>query len=376
MANNGRKRRQEKEVGAAAAGQGQNDDGAWRLVGMDVHKEHCQVCIETELGVVLERRYKTQAQELDRVFGASKSMKVLMEASTESEWVAQRLESLGHQVVVADPNYAAMYGTRSRKIKTDRRDAAALLDALRSGTYRPAHRRSEPMRDIRVQLLIRDHLVGARSKSISLCRSVLRQYGVGIPGGEAETFVMRGEPLVTVEAVGQGVKEAVSRVLKEIKELDEQIEQMDQELTLKTKEQPQVQILMSTPGVGPVVGLGVMALIDQEQRFQRSKQVGSYLGLVPGEHSSGEGKKRTRITKTGDGMVRRLLVQAAHSLMRSKKPEAAGLQQWAGKIKERSGRSVAAVALARKLAGILWAMMRDGTQFGDQANKVAQRRAA
>ena len=75
-------------------------------------------------------------------------------------------------------------------------------------------------------------------------------------------------------------------------------------------------------------------------------------------------------------MVRRLMVQAAHSLMRSKKPEAAGLQKWANKLKEKRGRSVAAVALARKLAGILWAMMRDGTKFGARANQGAQRRAA
>ena len=92
--------------------------------------------------VLLERQVETSRGDLDRVFGTRAPMRILIESGPESEWVAQALEALGHEAVVADPNYAAMYGTRSRKIKTDRRDVAALAEACRTGVYRPAHRAS------------------------------------------------------------------------------------------------------------------------------------------------------------------------------------------------------------------------------------------
>jgi transposase len=291
--------------------------------------------------------------------------------------VAQYLESLGHQVIVADPNFAPMYATRSRKIKTDRRDAQALLDALRAGTYRPAHRRSEEQRDVRVDLLTRDHLVRARTKSINLCRAVLRHYGVRIPsGGEAETFEERAQPLVTVEAVGQRVKEAVELMLQQQRELNDKIAQMDQKMEQQTKEQEPVRRLMSVPGVGVVTALAMVALVDQAQRFDNAKQVRSYVGLVPGEHSTGEGQRRTRITKTGDGMVRRLLVQCAHSLLRTKGMEGLALRSWAQRIADKSGRKIATVALARKLAGLLWALLRDGTRFGQKCSEAVSSKSA
>lgn len=90
--------------------------------------------------VVFERRIVTRAEQFASGFGGRARMRILLEASTESEWVATCLEELGHEVIVADPNFAAMYGTRTRRITTDRRDVAALADANRSGVYRPAYR--------------------------------------------------------------------------------------------------------------------------------------------------------------------------------------------------------------------------------------------
>ena len=98
-------------------------------------------------------------------------MRVLLESSTESEWVATCLEALSHQAVVADPNYAAMYGTRTRRIKTDRRDVAALAEANRTGVYRLAYRVSPAQRAIRQRLLVRDHFVRMRTHLINLLRS-------------------------------------------------------------------------------------------------------------------------------------------------------------------------------------------------------------
>ena len=108
-------------------------------IGIDVHKKESQLCIITEEGEVIEQRIRTERGRFAEVLGARGKAKVLMEASTESEWVARCLEELGHEVV-ADPNFAPMYGTKTRRVKTDKRDARALADACVSGTYREAHR--------------------------------------------------------------------------------------------------------------------------------------------------------------------------------------------------------------------------------------------
>jgi len=109
-------------------------------IGIDVHKGESQICIITPTGEMLERRVATRRERFAKVLAERPRARVLIEASTESEWVARCLEELGHEVVVADPDFAPMYATRTRKVKTDRRDARALAEACRLGAYRPAHR--------------------------------------------------------------------------------------------------------------------------------------------------------------------------------------------------------------------------------------------
>jgi transposase len=117
---------------------------------IDLHKLHSQIRIVTAAGtVVFEDRIRTSREAFGRVFGARPSLPIVVESSTESEWVAQTLEAIGHTVIVADPNYLPMYGARSRRIKTDRREAAALAEACRTGQYRRAHRVSPEARALR-----------------------------------------------------------------------------------------------------------------------------------------------------------------------------------------------------------------------------------
>jgi transposase len=111
---------------------------------------------------------------------------VLLAASTESEWVARGLEELGHEVVVADPNFAPMYATRSRRVKTDKRDARTLAEACKLGAYRPAHRTSEARRHMRAQLAVREVLVRTRTRSIALVSALVRREGLRVADGEAE----------------------------------------------------------------------------------------------------------------------------------------------------------------------------------------------
>ena len=118
-------------------------------IGMDVHKKESQLCILTEAGELIERRIRTEGSRFADVLGQRPRARILLEASTDSEWVARCLEELGHEVIVGDPNFAPMYATRTRKVKTDRRDARALADACLLGAYRPAHRLSDAQRHVR-----------------------------------------------------------------------------------------------------------------------------------------------------------------------------------------------------------------------------------
>ena len=164
-------------------------------IGIDVHKRECQVCILTERGELIERRIRTERGRLAEVLGQRERAKILLEASTESEWVAQCLEQMGHEVVVADPNFAAMYATRSRRVKTDKRDARTLAEACKLGAYRPAYRVSEARRHIRAQLTVRQALVRSRTRYIIVVGALVRGAGLRVGTGSSEAFLQRLAPL-------------------------------------------------------------------------------------------------------------------------------------------------------------------------------------
>jgi transposase len=329
-------------------------------IGIDEHKRDSQVCILAEGGeVVLEERIRTQRERLGELLGKRPKARVLVEASTESEWVARCLEGLGHEVVVADPNFAPMYATRSRRVKTDKRDARSLAEACRLGAYRAAHRTSDAKRHMRAQLAVREALVRTRTRYIALVSALVRREGLRIADGEAESFVKRVAALVLPGRLMAEVAPLLSLMLH----LNEQIAFMNGVLERLAHKDEQVSRLCTVPQVGPVTACAFVSAVDEPKRFSGPHQVEAYLGLVPGERSSGEKQHKGPITKTGNSRVRWLLVQVALSLLRVKKPETAHLREWAEKIAARRGKKTAVVALARRLAGILFAMMRDGTEY-------------
>lgn len=328
-------------------------------IGIDVHKNSSQICVLTEGGELIERRIKTDRSSLHSLFSARPPALILIESTTESEWVARYLEELGQQVIVADPNFAPMYATRSKKVKTDKRDARTLCEACRLGAYRPAHRTSDKQRNVRAHLAVRETLVQTRAKYISLIGALARREGCRIKSGVSRSFAAR------VEEAGlpQHVLIQIEPLLIMLTSLNDQIKQADEKLADIVKDDEVIKRLATVPGVGPVTATTYAATIDGVARFQDAKQVRSYLGLVPRENSSGEKQHRGRISKAGNSRVRSLLVEAAWSLLRWKTPKTQALHEWAMRIASRRGKAIAVVALARKLAGILFAIWRDGTEF-------------
>src|SRR5262249_37647580 len=151
---------------------------------IDLHRRNSLIRIVTEDGgVVLDRTITTSHEGFQRMFEGRASMRVLVESGTESEWVAQVIERCGHEVIVADPNYALMYGSRHRAVKTDRRDVAALAEACRLGIYRSAHRVSAAQRAERRRVRVRGQLIRVRTPAVHLPRGPPGQGGHPPPRG-------------------------------------------------------------------------------------------------------------------------------------------------------------------------------------------------
>jgi transposase len=278
-------------------------------IGIDVHKVESQVCILTESGEIIESRIRTERERFAAVLGRRPPAKILIESSTESEWVARCLEGLGHEVIVADPNFAAMYATRSRKVKTDRRDARTLAEACRLGAYRPAHRTSDRQRHVRAQLAVREALVRTRARYISLVGALLRREGFRVKSGSAEGFSRRVEQLTLS---GQ-LKSEIAPLLAVMLGLNKQVAWLDLRLEQLAESDATVGRLCSAPSVGPVTAAAFSSTIDEPERFSGAHQVAAYLGLVPSEMSSGE-KQRKGLHHQGGQWARAVSAGAGGAL--------------------------------------------------------------
>jgi transposase len=328
-------------------------------IGIDLGRKNSQICILTQEGELIERGVRTEPERFAAALKNHRGARVLLEAGTESEWVARSLEAIGHEVIVADPNYAPMYARRQRKVKTNRRDARALAEACRLGAYRPAHRTSETQRRVRARIAVREALVRTRSRYVVLIGSLLRQEGLSLPAGGTETFLARLQTVTLPEPLQQ----AIAPMLPVLETLQAQIREADRQLETLSRTDARVRRLRTAPGIGPVTAATFVATVDRVDRFGGPHQLEAYLGLVPREDSTGEHQKRGPITKAGNTRLRWLLIEAAWSIVNSPKHETAPLRAWTLRIATRRGRPRAVVALARRLAGILFAMMRDKTVY-------------
>lgn len=325
---------------------------------IDLHMRYSQIrIVDAEGGVLREQRVPTTVERLVTAFEGHGTMRILLETGTESEWVAQALETAGHAVIVADPNYAPMYGEIRRKVKTDRRDVAALSEANRRGWYRATHRVSAAQRALRQVLRSRRQLVQMRSGTIALLRSLLRQGGYRVAPGSAEGIPARLARLV----LPSGLAETIAPLRRMVETLTDEIGTLDARLHTHAQGDPIVQRLQSVPGVGLIVALTFRAFVDDVGRFGRAAHVSAAIGLVPREDSSAERRHRGHITKAGPRELRSLLVQAAWACWRSK--GSGTLRAWVERLAGRRGKRIAVVALARRLSRILYALWRDQSVF-------------
>ncbi len=341
-----------------------------RTIGLDLGK--CISLCEVSGDDVVRRATVRSLEALEQYLGAdTPPAQVAFEASREAWHVADWLRARGKTPRLADTTRAKQMGIGQHRRKNDQLDAEVLARALAERRLPEAHELSEPRQKLRRALNARALLVETRTKCVVHIRGVAASRGQRLPGCHAEDFCKNLEQRWQLsEALGAEIAPQASVLGATVTAL----EKADAHLEEVAKLEPVIEQLQTVPGVGLIVAASFVSVIDDPKRFGSAHQVESYLGLVPAEASTGGKRRLGSITKHGNSYARAELVQAAQSILRPRTSFQGPLRSWAEKVRRRRGTRVAAVALARRLAGILWAMWRDGTVFERDRSSTQQPR--
>jgi transposase len=288
---------------------------------------------------------------------AGMEVRVGMEASGHSRWFQRLLSELGIELWIGDP--AKIRAAATRKQKTDKRDAEHLLQLVWDGRFEGLRIwvPTAEIRDVRQLVMHRHRLVQMRTRVKNQLKAVALNEGVGPKPG---LWSRRGREQFEQLPLPAWTARRRRENLELLDDLERRIKPLDQAVEQEAERRPEVVHLMTHPGVGPVTGLAFVLTLGDPNRFASGKQVASYLGLIPAEDSSGGRQRLGHLTKQGNALVRCLLVEAAHRAVQ-REPE---LRRWYRRLAMKKHRSIAAVAVARKLAVRLWSMWSRGLSYG------------
>jgi transposase len=280
---------------------------------------------------------------------------VVMEACGSAHHWARRIEQLGHQVVLLPPHQVRPYVKRN---KTDRTDAKGILEASRNEDIRPVPIKTVPQQILTSLHRLRQGWMTERTARLNALRGLLRELGVFIPVG-AENVVPAVWALVedADSELPDALRPLFAAACQEIREIEARIKQVERQLEALAEQLPAVAHLLSIPGVGLLTATALVAFIGDVRRFPSGRHLASYLGLTPREFSSGLKRYLGRISKRGDGYLRTLLIHGARSVLhhaRTRQPDR--FRIWAHKLSKTHVHNKAAVAVANKLARIVWAV--------------------
>lgn len=333
-------------------------------LAIDLGGRASQICVRNSEGhIVDERRWPTAV--LGRYLATRPKSRVIVETCSEAFAVADAALAVGHEVRVVPATLVRSLGVGARRLKTDQRDARVLSEVSCRIDVPSVHVPSRESRARKTVCGMREALVGTRTTLVNTVRGWLRTEGRRPRSGALSTFSARVRAL----SPDTPLPSHVERQLRMIDALNGEIGEADRELTASAKSDLVARRLMTAPGVGPATALRFIAALDQISRFPGAHAVESYVGLVPGEDSSSERTRRTRITKAGPTALRWCLVQAAWAARRARRKDP--MQRWADEVEKRRGTRVAVLALARKLAGILFAIWRDGSVYEPRRSGAA-----
>ena len=327
-------------------------------IAIDLGSRQSQICVRGPDGTILHQQ-RVCTLQLAKYLKRRSKARVILETSSEAFAIADIARELGHEVNVVPATLAKTLGVGSRGIKNDRRDAQILSEVSCRIALPTVHIPSSTSRQRKQQCGMREALVIQRTALVNTVRGWLRSELIRIKSGTPISFPTRVREAALERPAGLPV--SVERVLQVIDLLNEQIRAADKELEKLAEQDPLCRRLMTVPGIGPTTAIRFVAAIDDVSRFRKAHVLQSYLGLTPGEDSSGQRQRRTRITKAGATHVRWTLTLAAHAARFHYPNDPMVL--WSRNIEQRSNKLIATMALARKLAGVLFAIWRDGTTY-------------
>jgi transposase len=339
-----------------------------KIVGCDLHTRYQQIAmLDTETGELIERRLEHENGEA-RAFYASLEgpVRVGIEATGHTRWFERMLAELGHELWIGDA--AEIRASMVRKQKTDARDAAHLLELLLSGRFPRLWRPTMAERDLRQLVWHRQKLVWMRNAIGNQLHALAMGEGVC---RKKKLFTKKGRAELESLALDRWASRRRQELLRMIDHLDASLKEFDQAVSEEAEQNPAAVLLMTHPGVGPVTSLAFVLTLGPVERFARSKQVASYLGLNPREHSSGGRQRLGSISKQGNPMMRSLLVEAGHTAARLD----GELRQDYQRLKLRRGGGVAKIAIARKLAVRMYWMLRSQASYAQLVRMQGSPRA-
>ncbi len=322
-------------------------------IGLDIAKNVFQIHgVDSDGRVVL--RKKVRRDKLLTVFGALPGCLVGMEACATSHHWARELERLGHQVKLMPPAYVKAYVKRN---KNDAADAEAICEAVTRPNMRFVAIKSANAQSILMLHRARQLLVRQRTAQVSALRAHLAEYGIIAPKGRAHVRDL-------IKVLGQQdaplpelARQTLLLIAEMIDGLSQQIRRIEMELLAWHRTHPVCQRLETIPGIGFITATALVATINDATVFRSGRQFAAWLGLVPKQNSSGGKERMGGISKMGDRYLRHLLVVGATAVVRYTRRKATTVSRWASQLLERKPARLVTVAVANKVARIVWAVM-------------------
>ena len=331
------------------------------FAGLDVSLEETAICVVDETGrIMTEAR---AASDPEALFEALRKVdlpldRIGLEACSLTAWLHDGLRAAGLPAICIETRQANA-AMKTMPNKTDRNDARALAQIMRTGWYRQVHVKSRQCRLWRSLLVARRTVLNEMRTIENVVRAILREAGIKLGTPSRVAFADRVRELAGGDAA---VMPFVEPLLAILVMMLKQLARLTRQVHGIARQQDICRRLMSVPGVGPITALAFRATIDRSDRFKRSRDVGAHLGLTPARYQSGETDVQGKVSRCGDELARTALYEAAHTLLvRSRKWSS--LRAWGMKIAKRRGMARARVAVARKLAVILHRMWCDTSEF-------------
>jgi transposase len=335
-------------------------------IGVDLAKSVFEVAVADATWRVVARHRFTRPQ-FERSLRAQPPAHVVMEACGTAHFWARFARAHGHRVSLLPAQYVRPYVRRN---KTDRTDAEALLEAVRSGQIDPVTVKTVAQQEVVALHRIREEWKATRTARINAMRGFLQEHGLPIARGAQTAVATVPRLLEDAETPIPGrLRRVLAHLVEEVRDLDDRIETIEHELAAIAKDDAVVQRLMRIPGIGLLTATALVATVGHIHAFRAARRFASWLGLTPSERSSGPRRRLGAISKQGDVYLRCLLTHGAravllgaHRTAKQGKP-VTRLQQWALTVQARRGHNKATVAVANKLARIVWAVWARDVEF-------------